>query len=404
MTVLEALRGYGRSRAVRLTVLASPEEIREYSAMFPEYSWIRITPPSVTASALSVLRRVIGEGPPRRAWRKLRVRLAQSIKQLHPGQFAVSSPWFRRHGFDLLLVTHAYWPTCDAGVPYVFTIHDLEHRLQPQFTENTEDGWGDWIEGLHRNGVRHAELVVAESAVGRSDIIEAYAEDGVTADRVRILPYCAPRQVIAPPTPEEVATVRRIYNLPERYLFYPAAFWSHKNHLRIIEALGMLKQREGLEIPIVLCGSQIDAHTRRTFAQVTELASRLGITHLVRYLGQVPENVMSGLYGGAVALVMPTFFGPTNLPILEAWAAGCPALTSRIRGVEEQAGSAAILVNPNSADEIADGIRRLWVDPLLRSRLAASGRDHLAAYSADAFRERIFDILDEAIACLQGNP
>ena len=41
-------------------------------------------------------------------------------------------------------------------------------------------------------------------------------------------------------------------------------------------------------------------------------------------LGELPGEDVAPLYAGAVALVMPTFFGPTNIPVLEAWAVGCP--------------------------------------------------------------------------------
>ena len=87
------------------------------------------------------------------------------------------------------------------------------------------------------------------------------------------------------------------------------------------------------------------------------------------------------LYAGAVGLVMPTFFGPTNIPMLEAWAFGCPVLTSDIRGIREQVGNAAILVNPRSEEAIADGIYHLWTDENLRRILADRGRRRLASYT-----------------------
>ena len=85
-------------------------------------------------------------------------------------------------------------------------------------------------------------------------------------------------------------------------------------------------------------------------------ASDLGLESQIRYGGYVPDEDMSGLYAGAVALTMPTFFGPTNIPVLEAWAYGCPVLTSDIRGIREQVGDAGVLVDPRSIESIADGI------------------------------------------------
>ena len=93
---------------------------------------------------------------------------------------------------------------------------------------------------------------------------------------------------------------------------------------------------------------------------------------------------------------MPTFFGPTNIPILEAWAFGCPVLTSDIRGIREQVQNAAILVDPRSVDAIADGIYRLWTDESLTRCLTNLGRRRLASHTRDDYRRRLLAILDEA--------
>jgi glycosyltransferase involved in cell wall biosynthesis len=126
------------------------------------------------------------------------------------------------------------------------------------------------------------------------------------------------------------------------------------------------------------------------------LRSQLGLEGELRYLGYVPDEDMSGLYAGAVALVMPTFFGPTNIPVVEAWTFGCPVLTSDIRRIREQAGNAAVLVDPRSVEAIADGIYQLWTDESLRSILAEAGRQRLAAYTPDDYRRELMAILEEA--------
>jgi glycosyltransferase involved in cell wall biosynthesis len=72
------------------------------------------------------------------------------------------------------------------------------------------------------------------------------------------------------------------------------------------------------------------------FREVMSLSCQLGLEKEIHYLGYVPNEDMSGIYAEAVALVMPTFFGATNIPILEAWAFGCPVLTSDIRVSENR--------------------------------------------------------------------
>src|SRR5262249_1488236 len=151
-----------------------------------------------------------------------------------------------------------------------------------------------------------------------------------------------------------------------------------------------------LKLPVVFCGSYNGQIREPTFREVMTLGSHLGLEGEILYLGYVPDEDMSGLYAGAAALVMPTFFGPTNIPVLEAWGFGCPVLTSDIRGIREQAGSAAVLVDPRSVEAIADGIYQLWTDENLCHILADAGRQRLATYRPDDYRRRLVEILEEA--------
>ena len=105
---------------------------------------------------------------------------------------------------------------------------------------------------------------------------------------------------------------------------------------------------------------------------------------------------MSVLYAGARALVMPTFFGPTNIPILEAWALGCPVLTSDIRGVGSKPVMRQFWWIRVPVESIAGSIRRLWTDDSLCRTLAERGRQRLAAYTPHDYRQRLFEIIKEA--------
>jgi glycosyltransferase involved in cell wall biosynthesis len=344
------------------------------------------------------LRRAVGEGPHREAWRWLRRRLDRRTC-IDPDQVRVRhdvKQWFEKYGIELICYS---WPNSlsfETGIPYVMAIHDLQHRLQPEFPEVSANGEWDFREYLFRNGARNATLLLADSEVGKEDILSCYGSYGVTPDRVKILPFLPATYLATSPSLTDRRRIRSIYNLPERYLFYPAQFWPHKNHARIVQALALLRDERRLKIPAVFCGSHTGEIRKSTFSELRCLSSRLKLDDQIHYLGYVPEENMSSLYGEALALVMPTFFGPTNIPVLEAWACGCPVLTSGIRGIREQVGDAAVLADPSSAESIAEGIYRLWTDESLRSALIEAGRRRLGFYGPAHFRDRLCEILQEA--------
>ncbi len=405
LTMLDALHALEASGRLREKMVILAKEV-DHPLLTTVKDWpVRqlTPPPPMSRRWLSLLHRALGDKG---------YGLLQKARQLLRKDGGRSAPlnldvplanpamgrWFRKCGAELMLYPVPTRLAFEAGVPYVMAIHDLQHRGQPEFPEVSAQWEGAPREYLFRNGARQATLLLADSETGKEDILNFYGPYGVKPDQVKVLPFLPASYLAITVSDEEVCRVREVHRLPERYFFYPAQFWPHKNHRRIVEALGLLARRHGVKIPIAFSGSHSGSIREKTFDEVTELARQLGLEEEVRYLGYVSDQDMSGLYAAAVALIMPTFFGPTNIPILEAWSLGCPVLTSDIRGVREQAGNAAVLAEPHSVEAIAEGLWRLWTDQNLRAMLVERGRVRLAAYTPEDFRLRLAEILDEAAA------
>jgi len=334
-------------------------------------------------------------GLPRRAWRTLRgERLPVAPPPGTVRDDVRSRTRLHSAGIELMLFPTADPLAFEAGLPYVTTVHDLQFRLQPEWPE--WQGVAEHWEYLVRNGARWATLLLVDSEVGREDVLALYG-DVIDADRVRVLPYLPANYLPREVGEDTIIAVRRRYELPSRYFFYPAQLWPHKNHLRLVRALRLLVDH-GLDPELVLTGTHTGEVRERNFRAVIEEVERLGVSSRVHWLGFVPDGHMAPLYAGAAGLVMPTFFGPTNIPVPEAWSLGCPVLTSDIRGIREQVGDAAVLVDPTSAESIANGMRLLWTDSGVVARLVAAGRRRLAEYTLDDFRSRLDAIVEEAKA------
>jgi glycosyltransferase involved in cell wall biosynthesis len=198
------------------------------------------------------------------------------------------------------------------------------------------------------------------------------------------------------PNPQDLARVRTKYNLPPRYFFYPAQFWPHKNHAQILQAIKLLADQTGERVPVVFCGAYWTQIMAQNFKDLMALALKLGIADRIRYLGPVPDEDMPALYTLSAALVMPTFFGPTNIPPLEAWHFGRPAIVSDVRGAREQNAEASVLVDPRSPNALADAMQRVWTDQAFCAELISRGRQRLASYSWDSYVGSIGTILTEA--------
>lgn len=306
--------------------------------------------------------------------------------------------WLARNGIELMLYPAPSRYSFESGVPYVMAIHDLQHRIHPEFPEVSADGEWEAREYLFANGVRHAEAIVVDSEVGREDVLEFYGHL-ISPDRVRVLPFVLPPYLVKPTAADITATLGSLH-VTGRYLLFPAQFWPHKNHRRVVEAVAGL-HRQGIDVTVVMTGSASGPIRSGTLVEVREIVAREDIGNLVRILGYVDDTAMAPLYARAAGVLLPTFFGPTNIPVIEAWAMGVPVLTSDIRGIREQCGDAAILVDPLSPEAIAEGIRRLWMDDALRELLVAAGTERVKDNDSAAFRNELASILRDAVQTLR---
>lgn len=283
---------------------------------------------------------------------------------------------------------HYAW---ELATPSIGAIHDLMHRYEPHFPEVAEDGIPARRDRMFSRMRTGATAVLVDSNVGREHVVESYGEKG--AD-LYVLPYVAPDYIHAAaevPNGTALDGWASEMGLPEKYLLYPAQFWMHKNHARLLEAFARLRDRHS-DARLVLVGSEKNGST--TVAREIE---RLDLSGSVHLLGYVSNEQLVYLYRHARALVMTTFFGPTNIPPLEAFALGCPVAVSGIYGVPEQVGDAALLFDPRSTDEIFEACVRLWEDDELVETLRARGYVRASAWGPAQHAACLRQILDAVL-------
>jgi glycosyltransferase involved in cell wall biosynthesis len=303
--------------------------------------------------------------------------------------------WIARFRVDFLLLPGPSMIGFQSGVPYVMAVHDLQHRLHPEFPEVSANGEWEEREFLFKNGIEHALTVLVDSEIGREDVLDCYGEV-VSAEHIQVLPFLPASYLDTAAAASRAVSVRDRLGLPERYLFFPAQFWPHKNHLRVVQALARIRSERRVDVNVVMCGSAADALRASVLDEVRRTAVEEGVGDLIRVLGYVEDDVMGPLYVASRGVLLPTFFGPTNIPILEAWAFGVPVLTSDLRGIREQCGDAAILVDPTSVRAIADGMYSLWSDDRLRGELVSAGTKRLARYGRGDYIARLSAIVGDA--------
>lgn len=293
----------------------------------------------------------------------------------------------RERAIELAWMVYPHAPVVD--IPYVATIWDLQHRLQPVFPEVTTSGWTwEQRENHYSRYIRRAAALITGTSVGKSEIAFFYH---VPEARIAVVPLPTPEFPPDVPATREgcVQVLRERYRLPEKYLLYPAQFWPHKNHVGALHALAELRKQHAVDCALVCVGSD-----QGNLEFVKQEAARLGVADLLQICGYIPRVDLGCLYKTAQALLFPSFFGPDNLPPLEAFRLGCPVIAADVPGAREQLGDAALLVKPTDSHDMATAILKVLNEEAIRQTLIARGHDRASQQSSQKYVQQVMSVID----------
>ena len=292
--------------------------------------------------------------------------------------------WLTR--FDVLFAPNFVPPPTGTG-RLVLTVHDLAFKRFPETAPQTTR-W--WLRRLDRAVARAARILVPSEAT-RRDLTELL---GVDPGRVAVTPLAVDPAVYRPAPAAEVERVRRVFGLAGPFILFVGGIEPRKNLARLVESFGRLPA--DLDVGLVLAGGgvawnpegrgELDAALR---SLPDPIAARVVRT------GYVDEADKVALLTAAEVLAYPSRYEGFGLPVLEAMACGTPVLTSDSSALPEVAGDAAVMVDPEDADRIAEGLERVIRDGELRERLRAAGERRAAGYRWEDTARRTAEVLRE---------
>lgn len=288
-----------------------------------------------------------------------------------------------RNSIDLI---YFLTPTTKAkeliNIPYVMTVWDLCHRDFNEFPEVRNNYEFEKREERYTTLLKKAIKITTDSELGKKNICYRY---GIDEKRVEVLKFL-PRDMAI----EKVIDIRTKYNITNKYIYYPAQFWAHKNHIYILKALHLLKLEYDLIIDVIFTGTDYG-----NLEYILEKAQEYSIETQIHYLGFVEDEEIPNLYKQSIALVMPTYFGPTNIPPLEAFLLGIPVCYSDLDGLREQVGEAAFLIDLRNPYSLVNHIITIINDKETVNNKVNLGYEVINSWTESDFINVIYHILNE---------
>lgn len=232
-----------------------------------------------------------------------------------------------------------------------------------------------------RFACKAADTIIAISEQTKRDMIEFFHAD---ESKIQVVYQGCSNIFRQPVSAEQIAEVKKKYDLPENYLLDVGAIEPRKNLKKLIQAMAAAK----IDLPLVAIGG----HSKYA-DEAAALAQQSGVTLLLRH--GVPFADFPAIYKGAEVLCYPSIFEGFGIPILEAMCVGTPVLTSTGSCFAETGGEAALYANPLDIEEIGAQLNRILTNNHLRQEMVAKGAVQANRFTDEQVAKNLIHVLQE---------
>ena len=285
--------------------------------------------------------------------------------------FQWSTRWtLRKYKMDLFLSPDGY-SVLDTRVPTLTVIHDINFEHSRDYLRPSHQRYMSYFSPQF---ARYSTRIATVSEFSKKDIAETYH---ISPDKIDVV-YDGAHNDYRPLSHEEQALTREHFTQGHPYFLFVSTIIKRKNLTTLLLAFDLFKETDTQDTKLVVVG-------HRVWWKDELKAAYDNMRHPedVLFVGRAESTELARLMGSAIALAYPSLFEGFGIPILEAFHAETPVVTSNCTSMPEVAGDAALLVEPTSVEALTEALQRLATDKALRQELIARGREQRKLFSWD---------------------
>ena len=271
--------------------------------------------------------------------------------------------------------------------PSVVTMLDLIFIRYPKYLKA-------WDRNSYRisfeKSAQLADHIISISEATKADLINFF---GIKEDKISVI-YPGFDAVFSMLQQQKLDEIKIKFKLPGDYILYVGNIEPRKNILKLAQAFNSLQESSYIDKDVhLLIVGQMGWYYKEIIDGIDSLSSR----NKIKLVGHVYGEDLAGFYQLASIMAYPSMFEGFGYPVLEAMRLGTPVLTSNISSMPEAGGNAAHYVNPESLDEIKDGLCKLLNDKTYREKLAVKGTRHAAGFNTMRMAQETLEVYRKLI-------
>ena len=278
------------------------------------------------------------------------------------------------------------YPNFFLNKPFIFTVQDFQERYYPEFFSKF-DRFNRWL--VKRALAKTSSRIICESSNVKDDALKFLK---INDNDIKIIASPPTKTLSSKPLKDNsLRRVKQKYNLPDQYLFYPAQFWEHKNHIRLVYAFEKISKNHD-NLFLVLTGVKAN-----NYSNIFQKIKSLGIESKVLHLGYVDYDDLAYIYKSSKMLIMPTLFESISIPIYEAFALGVPVCCSNILSLPEQTNGAALMFDPFKVDDIVNQTELLLSSSDLQIELGIKGKQIMDEFDFASYKKNFIGVISSLL-------
>ena len=230
-------------------------------------------------------------------------------------------------------------------IKFISSVLDLCHIYYNRNFPEISDSEYNLREDIYNYSLKRSIKILTNSDLIKNQIRKRYKVKENNVLTIPFMPKKMNKKII------KKNFLKKKYSKYKDFLFYPAQIWAHKNHIAIIKACKFLKKNK-LQINFLFCG--------RDKGEKDNLINLIKTYDLknIYFLDYISENEINYLYSNCKGVIMTSYFGPTNLPPLEAWSYNKPIIYNK--SFQNELGrNTCEFVNVDDYKEISDSIKKV---------------------------------------------